>query len=472
MKKVLLILFILFSAVNIFGEEDKIKITSDFTIVKKSQDDLIVKCTLDGIEEVSDILDQPYNKLGLYNIYKCTVLLDDDFEPEDVTYEHIMALHDLFCYHSNFELKGKIEYIIFSDYQSPKYFYEIRERINNAKDKYVCVDFSNSKYYESFDYNRQFILPDNCFAGHDNLYWVYMGSFLYDAIPEYFCSRCKNIQFAIMYRWNSSYLPVTAFDSVSDTARIYGEFGDSELIKNMYDPYLSYYRNWDYLGFEKDAKEPEYIEATKSYMYEGFDEGSYDYYDEYDYSDYDDYGNYDDDYYDGYDYYDDSYEDDDGEEDSYSKAVEQIIELGRESLDFSEIFKCEEDALFTITKENASSQLMKTMVISDLYYMTALSTICSYVADGKATEIEKSYLDNYESIFDLEDFILVTHYKGLSIEDEPNEFSLMFGIKSASSDFKDICYVTFKKNEEGVFEPSISSFMYYFTAYLYYEFNY
>ena len=71
-----------------------------------------------------------------------------------------------------------------------------------------------------------------------------------------------------------------------------------------------------------------------------------------------------------------------------------------------------EDELFTITKENASDQLIKASLISDLFYSIALGDVCKYIEGGVKTDIETSYTDGYESIFDLEDFVLVTNRSG------------------------------------------------------------
>ena len=69
-----------------------------------------------------------------YNADSITLQIKDNFKPEDVTVSEIEALSKFVAHDSNNRIEGPIEYIYFDGTHSPEVFYEIRQKIENAKE--------------------------------------------------------------------------------------------------------------------------------------------------------------------------------------------------------------------------------------------------------------------------------------------------------------------------------------------------
>ena len=184
------------------------------------------------------------NEFAPYETYEITIL--DNFLPEEITYEHINAFSTIMASNSSNKILGPIEYIYFDGTHSPKVFYDLKMRIAEAQDKYVCIDFTHSIYYTTWA-GTVLTLPDNCFAGHENIYWIKMGSFTKNQIPDNFCSGCTNLQFIIMWDW--SYVSPSAFSHVPETAILYNYMGVAKPLSSIHDLNLDKIEKWDYLSF-------------------------------------------------------------------------------------------------------------------------------------------------------------------------------------------------------------------------------
>lgn len=92
-----------------------------------------------------------------FNADSVTLQIKDNLKPEDVTVSEIKAFSDFMHSDPDNKIEGPIEYIYFDRTHSAEAFYKIKQEIDNAKGKYVCVDFSNSYYYPNYP------LPKNTF---------------------------------------------------------------------------------------------------------------------------------------------------------------------------------------------------------------------------------------------------------------------------------------------------------------------
>lgn len=173
------------------------------------------------IKDVPDFIESAdFNDRDSY-----TFQIIDNFKPEDVTVKELRTLSYLISLSHN-KIEGPIECIYFGGTQSAEVFYELRQKIDNAKGKYVFVDISDSDYY--FNYP----LPKNTFADHENLYWVNFGSFAGRDIPANTCKDCKNLQFVMM--WNYEKVDDTAFSGANESAKIYDrDNNESPLALNL-----------------------------------------------------------------------------------------------------------------------------------------------------------------------------------------------------------------------------------------------
>ena len=174
------------------------------------------------------------------------ITLTDNFKKEDVTFEQLNSLHCIMTVNQNNRIEGRILYIYFNGTHSGKVFCDLKKQIDEAPDKYVCVDFCYSDYMIRGDVC--YPLPKNCFYGHENLCWIYMGSFVEQQIPENFCSGCTNLQFAVMWDWGN--VAHSAFSGVSKDAALYDRKGRKELLSSVHDVKIDEFAEWDYLNFD------------------------------------------------------------------------------------------------------------------------------------------------------------------------------------------------------------------------------
>ncbi|MCR5219219.1 hypothetical protein [Treponema sp.] len=201
------------------------------------------------------------------------IVLSPDFLPSEVTPSMIQSLHEFFTNHPDSSLAGPIEYIYFSGSQSPDSFYKIKKRINAAKDKYVCVDIGNSFYAVNSSTYEALPLPDNCFAGHKNLYWVYFGHFVREDVPENVCKDCTNL--SIVFMWGEGSFEKGAFENVAKDALLAGVYGESRSLAD-YIKARGYQKSvrWDYAAFDENY---DYLKAEQG-LYTGQSYYNSDYY--------------------------------------------------------------------------------------------------------------------------------------------------------------------------------------------------
>lgn len=197
-----------------------------------------------------------------YNADSITLQIKDNFKPEDVTVSEIEALSKFVAHDSNNRIEGPIEYIYFDGTHSPEVFYEIRQKIENAKEKYVCVDISLSDYFVDYsDYT--YPLPKNVFAGHENLYWVYFGSLGMEDVPANICKDCNNLQFVMM--WNYEKVDDTAFSGANESAKIYDRDNNESPLALIHQIKTEEYDDWDYLTFTDEEPFEEDDDEYASY---------------------------------------------------------------------------------------------------------------------------------------------------------------------------------------------------------------
>ncbi|MBE6355381.1 hypothetical protein [Treponema sp.] len=188
---------------------------------------------------------------GLSDEKTYELVLADDFIPSDVTPAMIQALHEYFETNTANTLTGPIEYIFFSGLQSPRSFYELKKHIENSKDKYVCIDIGDSSYAVNASTYATLPLPENCFAGHENIYWAYFGNFIREDVPENVCRNCPNLR--IVFMWGEGVLNSGAFENVSPDAVIAGVYGESKKLSDYIRSKGYAKRNtWDYEAFDSD----------------------------------------------------------------------------------------------------------------------------------------------------------------------------------------------------------------------------
>lgn len=203
-----------------------------------------------------------------------SIIFEDDFDFSKVDQEYfktgmIEQIHYLFDNDSDIKFSGCFEYIYFDGTQTPEVFYDIREQLNDGKNKYFCVDISASHYSKDFNY-----LPDNCFANHENLYWVYFGSFLDESISNGVCKNCKNLE--SIFLWDFKNIGKDTFRGCKKDCKVVDEKGYSQdlstfvkknSVKNKAKP------AWDYLNFETDSEinylSDENIDNSVEWMIDG-----------------------------------------------------------------------------------------------------------------------------------------------------------------------------------------------------------
>ena len=204
------------------------------------------------IKDVPDFIESAdFNDRDSY-----TFQIIDNFKPEDVTVKELRTLSYLISLSHN-KIEGPIECIYFGGTQSAEVFYELRQKIDNAKGKYVFVDISDSDYY--FNYP----LPKNTFADHENLYWVNFGSFAGRDIPANTCKDCKNLQFVMM--WNYEKVDDTAFSGANESAKIYDRDNNESPLALIHQIKTEEYDDWDYLTFTDEEPFEEDDDEYASY---------------------------------------------------------------------------------------------------------------------------------------------------------------------------------------------------------------
>lgn len=147
-----------------------------------------------------------------------SIVFPDDFDFSEVAedffqYKMIERIHDLFANGSYLKFSGPFEYIFFDQHHSINNFSVIKTMIEDAPEKYFCIDISESYYEYNSDQEGYYGLPYNCFSDHPNLYWVYFGNFLKEDIPEGTCRNLKNLQ-AVFFH-NEKILRKAAFENVN-----------------------------------------------------------------------------------------------------------------------------------------------------------------------------------------------------------------------------------------------------------------
>lgn len=134
-------------------------------------------------------------------------LLDEEF----FKYRMINILHNLFESGSSIKFSGPFDYIYYDGMQTINNFSVIKTTISEAPEKKFCVDISNSTFNQMENYSL-YRLPDNCFSGHNNLYWVYFGDFVNESVSKGTCSNLQNLQ--AVFFWNESNIEPSAFMNV------------------------------------------------------------------------------------------------------------------------------------------------------------------------------------------------------------------------------------------------------------------
>ena len=201
----------------------------------------ILDVNTDNIYEIFDELEEGED-------YSINFPEDFDFsklDEEFFQYRMIEKLHDLCVAGSRLKFSGPFDYIYFDGYRSVNNFSVIKTQIIEHPEKYYCVDISESSY-DTDSYGEYIPLPTNCFAGHDNLYWVYFGKFLGEDIPNGVCSNLKNLQ--AVFFWDEGNINSGAFNNSNpNTLYVCGECG---LVLPLSEYVYDYnYSDYDYLKF-------------------------------------------------------------------------------------------------------------------------------------------------------------------------------------------------------------------------------
>ena len=325
-----------------------------------------------------------------------TLQIKDNFKPEDVTVSEIKALSKFVAHDSDNKIEGPIEYIYFDGTHSSEVFYEIRQKIENAKEKYVCVDISLSDYFVDY-YGITYPLPTNVFAGHENLYWVYFGFFGSEDVPANICKDCNNLQFVMM--WSYGKVDATAFSGVNESAKLYDRYGNEAPLTSIHHVDVDDYEDWDYLTFTEG-----------SHIGEDFEED-------------DDYASYD---------------------DLFEDLVNYFYEESMKELDFSDLFG---EEWLKISDPNAEQILSNSNFDKTNAYSTTIDFLCNYLLGGEKTDLESSLNELYTSVFDLTGLVFHIGEKG---EEEDGDVSVFtVGIEGNDGAVRDICLLGLKKDEEG-----------------------
>lgn len=335
------------------------------------------------IKDVPDFIESAdFNDRDSY-----TFQIIDNFKPEDVTVKELRTLSYLISLSHN-KIEGPIECIYFGGTQSAEVFYELRQKIDNAKGKYVFVDISDSDYY--FNYP----LPKNTFADHENLYWVNFGSFAGRDIPAHTCKDCKNLQFVMM--WNYEKVDDTAFSGANESAKIYDRDNNESPLALIHQIKTEEYDDWDYLTFTDE---------------EPFEEGD------------DEYASY---------------------EGLFEDLVNCFYEESMKELDFSDLFG---DVWLQISASNAEQILSNSNLDKTNAYSTAIDFLCNYLLGGEKTDLESSLNELYTSVFDLTGLVFHIGEKGEKEDGDVSVFTV--GIEGNGGSVRDICLLGLKKDEEG-----------------------
>lgn len=366
-----------------------------------------------SIEKEIDIRDVPdFVRTAMDPEESYVLKIKNNFKPKDVTYAEIAALSEFMRVNHENKIEGPIEYIYFDGRHSPAVFYEIRRQIDAAAKKYVCVDFTHSYYYYAND--KRYPLPENCFANHKNLYWIKMGSFDYEQVPENFCKNCKNLQFAIM--WEPGPVAKTAFVGVNKKAKLYDENGESKPLRSIHDIELHTYPDWDYSAFtEKDAAEP----IDDDYFAEMPDPLS------------------------------DDYED-------YISGIKEHLRQELETASFSEILGGEPEE---VSAQNAASVLQREKIDRTDAFSAARELMCTYLLKGEKSDLEQSYDEDFDTIFDLSDIRLYFSAESVLYENEKRA-AVVVGISGNGDAIKDVIVVDLELKDGEWRANEIASFVF------------
>lgn len=236
MKKIAVFLTFLFLSTGLFA--------NDYNSYQ------ILDVNTDNIYEVFDDLEAGED-------YSFNFSEDFDFSELDegfFQYRMIEKLHDLCVAGSRLKFSGPFDYIYFDGYQSVNNFSVIKTQIIEHPEKYYCVDISESNY-DTDSYGEYIPLPVNCFAGHDNLYWVYFGKFLGEDIPNGVCSNLKNLQ--AVFFWDEGNVASGAFNNSNPDALYV--CGDCGLVL----PLSEYVEDYDFSDYD-------YLKFTSAYEYDPY----------------------------------------------------------------------------------------------------------------------------------------------------------------------------------------------------------
>ena len=210
-----------------------------------------------GVHEIERVLSEYAGSVaGAF-----TLKIRGSFSPEEVTADEIRAMHDFLQRNPAAKITGAIEYVYFSGMHSSAFFYETRERLRANPDAYFCIDIGNSRYH--WIGSHGFGLPENCFAGHENLCWLYAGSFCYEPLPENFCADCPNLK--LVFMWDYGTVPTSAFRGAGEGLRIVNDDDGSEKTADEIKAVtVKGDEGWDYLAFTQNDFDEEYGENYKS----------------------------------------------------------------------------------------------------------------------------------------------------------------------------------------------------------------
>lgn len=357
------------------------------------------------IKDVADFLES--YEFSYENSY--TLQIKNNFKPKDVTFDEINALSEFMSLNDGNKIEGPIEYIYFNGIQSAGSFYEIRQKINDAKGKYVCLDLSASDYFS--DYYNVYPLPKNAFSGHANLYWLNLGYFGNAEVPANMCKDCKNLQFVIM--WSYGKVDDTAFSGVNKNAKLYDDDGNESLLALIHQVKTSEFDNWDYLAFTEE-------DYNKYLAGNTFEEN-------------------------------DDLENQSGD---MEDMLNMLYDAAMEQLSFSDLFG---DEIQQISAANAEQILSDEIFDETDFYSVAVEFLCNYLLRGEKSGLEQSLNDRYISIFDLNDLVFHTSEAG---KEENEESALVaVGIEGNGGTVRDVCFITLEKGEEETWSVSeFSSF--------------
>lgn len=390
----------------------------------------VVNITPEGIEKEFGALEYGKNY---------SIVFEEGFDFSKVSkdffqYMMVETIHDLFEHGSYLKFSGPFDYIYFDAYQSINNFSVIKTMMEEAPEKYFCVDISHSYYEHNSNDGQYYGLPYNCFADHPNLYWVHFGNFVGEDIPEGTCRNLPNLQ-AVFFH-NEKVLRKSAFENVNPDAL----YIDSSLpIKKHKIVLLSEYLNAkrdqqqeitrDYRNFKSAYEFDPY--SGVEWLVDGDAEYSDAWWDSDDSYDYDDYDDEDEDIPD--------YSEMENEEDFMDMYLDMMYESLVKDLSWDDIADWEE-----ISKSQAKSFIDKVDYSDPESVALAYICACQFYPEKRSLFIAENHdepfeINTKEQEFKFEDYGKVKRLIRLteaqfSKEDDSDEEAYIIGIEIEDGD--------------------------------------